>query len=54
MAELITDYDKEWSAWVELFELLWPRVTGDEIAEMANRMLYTFGSNSYRTNVKNN
>ncbi len=43
MPELITDYDKEWLFWAELFARLWPGILLDELAEMADRVLHTFG-----------
>lgn len=43
MANLIVDYDKEWLYWAELFARLWPEILLDDLAEMANRMLITFG-----------
>lgn len=43
MPELITDYDKEWLFWAELFVQLWPKMMLDDLAEMADRMLHTFG-----------
>lgn len=43
MIELITDCNKEWIAWGELFVQLWPEIWLEEIAEMADRMLLTFG-----------
>lgn len=41
--DLITDYDKEWLFWAELFAKFWPRIMLDDLAEMADRMLHTFG-----------
>lgn len=41
---LITDYNKEWLHWAELFAYLWPNAWLDDLAEMADRMLHTFGS----------
>lgn len=40
---LITDYDKEWLLWAELFAKFWPKAWLNDLAEMADRMLLTFG-----------
>jgi len=45
---LITDYDEEWKLWAELFVRLWPELMLDELAEMADMMLLTFGDDDYR------
>ena len=42
---LITDYDEEWTHWAELFAYLWPNAWLDDLTEMADRMLLTFGNN---------
>lgn len=44
MTSLITNYDAEWTHWVELFAYLWPNAWLDDLAEMADRMLLTFGN----------
>lgn len=43
MTNLIIDYDEEWAWWAELFAELWPKIWLDDLAEMADRMLLTFG-----------
>lgn len=43
MINLITDYDKERLWWMELFAELWPKAWIYDLAEMADRMLHTFG-----------
>ena len=43
MPELITDCDKEWTLWAELFTQFWPEKALEELLEMADRMLITFG-----------
>lgn len=42
--DLITDYDEEWIHWAELFAYLWPNAWLGDLAEMADRMLLTFGA----------
>ena len=46
MLDLITDYNKEWTYWAELFAQLWPKAWIYDLAEMADRMLLTFGENN--------
>lgn len=47
MINLIADYHKEWLYWAELFVRLWPELMIDELGEMADRMLHTFGDTGF-------